>query len=112
HWSGSVAVTCARCAPGELSEGSPKASSSAFTVAELVHHGHEGLVHNAVRTVRGVASCQAAGEAPGMRCSWDPLPDGRSHSDAWVGCMVWSTTASSSAVRVLRSTWSRRLAPN
>jgi hypothetical protein len=45
-------------------------------------------VHNAVRTVRGAASCQAARDAPGMRWSWDALPDGRSHSDTWVGCMV------------------------
>ena len=38
--------------------------------------------------------------------------DRRSHSDARVGCMVWSTTASSSAVRVSRSTSSRRRALN
>ena len=37
---------------------------------------------------------------------------GRSHSDAWVGCMVWSTTACSSAARVSRSIWSRRRALN
>src|SRR5829696_7503426 len=32
---------------------------------------------------------------------------GRSQSDAWLGCMVWSTTVNSSLVRVSRSTWSR-----
>ena len=37
------------------------------------------------------------------------LAGGRSHSVAWVGCMVWSTTASSSALRVSRSTsWRSR----
>jgi hypothetical protein len=36
-------------------------------------------------------------------------PRGRSHNDAWVGCMVWSTTSRSSAVRVSRSTsWRSR----
>ncbi len=35
----------------------------------------------------------------------------RSHSDAWVGCMVRSTTASSSALSASRSTsWRRRAA--
>jgi hypothetical protein len=35
--------------------------------------------------------------------------EGRSHSDPAVGCMVWSTTASSSAVKVSRSTsWRSR----
>ena len=38
--------------------------------------------------------------------------DGRSHRNAVVGCIVWSTTASSSADRVSRSTCSRRRAPN
>jgi hypothetical protein len=33
----------------------------------------------------------------------DATRGGRSHSDTWVGCTVWSTTASSSAVRVSRS---------
>jgi Putative transposase of IS4/5 family (DUF4096) len=37
---------------------------------------------------------------------------GRSHSDAWVGCMVWSTTASSSAARVSRSVCWRSRALN
>jgi hypothetical protein len=37
---------------------------------------------------------------------------GRSHSDTWVGCIVWSATASSSTVRASRSTWSRRRALN
>ena len=41
-----------------------------------------------------------------------PAPGGgRCHSQAWVGCMVWSTTASSSADRESRSTWSRSRAP-
>jgi hypothetical protein len=38
-------------------------------------------------------------------------PDRRSHSQDRVGCMVWSTTASSSPVRVARSTSSRRRVP-
>jgi hypothetical protein len=38
----------------------------------------------------------------------DPWPVGRSHSVAVVGCIVWSTTASTSADGVSRSTWSRR----
>jgi hypothetical protein len=38
--------------------------------------------------------------------------EGRSHSDAWVGCMVWSTTASSSTVNVSRSTCWRSRALN
>jgi hypothetical protein len=37
---------------------------------------------------------------------------GRSHSEARVGCMVWSTTASSSPWRASRSTWSRSRAAN
>jgi hypothetical protein len=37
---------------------------------------------------------------------------GRSHSQAWVGCMVWSTTPSSSPCRAPRSTWSRRRPAN
>ena len=44
-----------------------------------------------------------------------PAPDGpgaRSHSEDRVGCMVWSTTASSSPWRASRSTWSRRRAAN
>jgi len=42
---------------------------------------------------------------PGRVSLQVPRPDdpdlrtARSHSDAWVGCIVWSTTASSSAVR-------------
>ena len=38
--------------------------------------------------------------------------DGRSHSDSRVGSMVRSATATSSAARVSRSTWSRRRALN
>jgi hypothetical protein len=37
---------------------------------------------------------------------------GRSHSEARVGCMVWSTTVSSSSCRASRSTWSRRRVAN
>jgi hypothetical protein len=37
---------------------------------------------------------------------------GRSHSDAIVGCIVWSTTASSSALSASRSTCSRSRAAN
>ena len=50
---------------------------------------------------------------PGPTAAASPL-DGpcRSHSDAWVGRMVWSTTASSSVWRASRSTWSRRRAAN
>jgi hypothetical protein len=47
------------------------------------------------RAVRPAAALDSAGE-------------GRSHSDAWVGCIVWSTTASSSPWSVSRSSWSRR----
>ena len=35
---------------------------------------------------------------------------GRNHSDARVGCIVWSTTSSSSPVKVRRSSSSRRRA--
>jgi hypothetical protein len=42
----------------------------------------------------------------------DPCADGRSQSDDWVGCMVWSITASSSADSVSRSISSRRRALN
>ena len=52
--------------------------------------------------VHGASSEGAYRGSPG------PTAGGRSHSDAWVGCMVWSTTASSSACRAERSTWSRR----
>src|ERR671923_238348 len=38
--------------------------------------------------------------------------DGGDHRNAVVGCIVWPTTASSSADRVSRSTCSRRRAPN
>jgi hypothetical protein len=37
---------------------------------------------------------------------------GRSHSEARVGCIVWSTTASNSAARASRSTWSRSRTTN
>jgi hypothetical protein len=40
------------------------------------------------------------------------LAEGRSHSDAWVGATVWSTTASSSAERASRLTCSRSRAAN
>jgi hypothetical protein len=45
--------------------------------------------------------------------AWPGLADrcGRSHNQAWVGCIVWSATARSSTVRVSRSTWSRRRVP-
>jgi SnoaL-like domain len=33
-------------------------------------------------------------------------------SDAWVGCMVWSTAPRSSTAKLSRSTWSRSRAPN
>jgi hypothetical protein len=52
--------------------------------------------------VHGASSERAYRGSPG------PTAGARSHSDAWVGCMVWSTTASSSACRAPRSTWSRR----
>src|SRR5206468_8540882 len=56
-----------------------------------------------------VVGCDAARDASMRRWSWDAGTDGRSHSDAWVGCMVCSTTASSSLVRVSRSTcWRSR----
>jgi hypothetical protein len=38
--------------------------------------------------------------------------DCRSHSDVLVGCIVWSTTVSSSAARASRSTSSRSRRPN
>ena len=43
---------------------------------------------------------------------WGVVRGDRSHSDALVGCMVWSTAASSSADNVSKSTSSRRRALN
>jgi hypothetical protein len=58
------------------------------------------------------AGGDAARDAPMLRCSADALTEGRSHSDTLVGCMVSSTTPSSSAVRVSRSTCWRSRALN
>jgi hypothetical protein len=63
------------------------------------------LFHKAVGADREAAvGCDASRDAPVLRWSGDALTDGRSHSDTPVGCMVCSTTPSSSAVRVSRST--------
>jgi uncharacterized protein (TIGR02118 family) len=48
----------------------------------------------------------AAAGGDGSRRGW------RSHSDAWAGCIVWSTTASNSAVSASRSICWRRRATN
>jgi hypothetical protein len=65
----------------------------------------------------GRAAVEVAGvrwPSTGQRRAERPLDGwvGRSHSDAWVGCMVWSTTASNSVDRVPSSIWSRRRALN
>src|SRR5215210_467361 len=52
------------------------------------------------------------GCAAGPPAALDTACPGRSHSDAWVGCMVCSTTSRSSAVRVSRSTCWRSRALN
>src|SRR6266511_5083467 len=70
------------------------------------------LFHEPVRTNGEAAAWGAARDAAMLRCSWDAVTEGRSHSDTLVGCMVWSTTASSSAVRVSRSTCWRSRALN
>jgi hypothetical protein len=71
------------------------------------------LFHQPVRTDGEPAvGCDAARDVPMLRRLADVVTDGRSHSDALVGCMVWSTTASSSAVRVSRSTCWRSRALN
>jgi hypothetical protein len=49
----------------------------------------------------------ARGAVPG-----EPGGDGRSQTETWVGCMVWSMTANSSLRRVSRSNWSRRRVEN
>jgi hypothetical protein len=65
---------------------------------------------------------RSTGGRPAMSYAWTgrwpryrgslAVAGGRSHSDVWVGCTVWSTTASSSTVRVSRSTCSRSWALN
>jgi class 3 adenylate cyclase len=65
-----------------------------------------GACHRSAEMPSPFSSCWGAGAPPSGRL-WVPLLGGRSQSDARVGCMVWSTTASSSPVRVSRSTWSR-----
>ena len=40
---------------------------------------------------------KAAPDAPYLHWSWDALREGRRHSDTWVGCIVWSVTASTTA---------------
>jgi transposase len=47
-------------------------------------------------------ACGVGCGVTGCRLTLDAT-DGRSHSDTWVACMVWSTTPSSSPVRVSRS---------
>jgi hypothetical protein len=57
------------------------------------------------RPASGTAQVRAGGDVRAGSAA-----EGRSHSDVAVGCMVRSTTASSSADKVSRSTWSRRRA--
>jgi hypothetical protein len=62
---------------------------------------NKSLFHKAVRTVREAGvGCQSERDAPVLRWSWDALTEGRSHSDTLAGCMVCSTTPSSSPVNV------------
>jgi GNAT superfamily N-acetyltransferase len=66
--------------------------------ATEISDGGGASPHFAIRFLR----CHGEARAPGgVR---DGSGGDRSHSDAWVGCMVWSTTASRSVVRVSRST--------
>jgi hypothetical protein len=55
---------------------------------------------------------RGVGRALLLGVSEEPCPEDRSQSEARVGSMVWSTTASSSVERVSRSTWSRRRVEN
>ncbi|HZC98886.1 MAG TPA: hypothetical protein VFA46_01435 [Actinomycetes bacterium] len=70
------------------------------------------LFHQLVRTDGEAVGCDAARDAPIPPWSADALSEGRSHSDTLVGCMVCSTTPSSSADRVSRSTCWRSRALN
>src|SRR6266540_146050 len=79
----------------------------------FVQHAGTSLFHKPVRTDGETAvGGDAARDAPVVLWSWGGLTDGRSHSDTLAGCMVCSTTPSSSAVRVSRSTCWRSLALN
>jgi hypothetical protein len=82
-------------------------------VQTFVKQARTSLFHKAVRPVRAAAvGCQAARDAPVPLWSWNALTDGRSHSDTRAGCIVSSTTASSSPVSVSRSTCWRSRALN
>jgi hypothetical protein len=70
------------------------------------------LFHKPVRTNGEAAAWGAARDAPVPRCPGDALTEGRSHNDTLAGCIVSSTTASSSPVSVSRSTCWRSLALN
>jgi hypothetical protein len=79
------------------------------------------VVDETALPVRDYRSCNAEPAAVGRPSARDvPLmrwfeaaeSEGRSHRDAWVGCIVSSATANSSAVRVSRSTCSRSRALN
>src|SRR6266498_2062987 len=84
-----------------------------FSSLQGGRQGHERLFHKAVRTDGEAAvGCDAARDTPVLRWSEDALTGGRSHSDTLVGCIVWSTTPSSSAIKVSRSTCWRSRALN
>jgi len=75
-------------------------------------HTVTSLFHKAVEAGSDAAGSYAARDAPILRWPWDAPTEGRSHSDALVGCIVCSTTPSSSAARVSRSTCWRSRALN
>ena len=86
-------------------------SPLAFTGATAVSM----LVASLLLLLVGVAALAPRGAAttPGLsRLSVGPTRPAAAASEARVGCIVWSTTASSSELRASRSTWSRSRAEN
>jgi hypothetical protein len=70
--------------------------------------GYAAIPHVVARDCHSLLG-QLMGHGPAGGAGWSLGPQ---PGDAWVGCIVWSTASSSSAIRLSRSTWSRRRAPN